>query len=40
MDEVDAAVAHLVGRKHFKRPQLWEVDENADRLQGIGSQDR
>lgn len=40
VDESDAAVAHLVSKKRFKRPQLWEVPDIADRLSGIGSEDK
>lgn len=40
VNEADAAVAHLVAEKTYKRPQLWEVPENADRLQGISKTDR
>lgn len=38
--EDDAAVALLVAEKTYKRPQIWEVPENAERLQGIRSTDR
>lgn len=40
VNKADAAVAHLVAEKTYKRPQLWEVPENADRLQGISKTDR
>jgi hypothetical protein len=36
----DAAVAHLVAERTYKRPQVWEVPENAERLMGIRSTDR
>jgi hypothetical protein len=40
VNEEDAAVAHLVAEKTYKRPQIWEVPENAERLMGIRSTDR
>lgn len=40
VDEADAATARLRAGKTYKRPQIWEVEENVDRLQGIGSTDR
>lgn len=40
VNESDAAVAHLVAEKTYKRPHIWEVAENAERLEGIGSHDR
>jgi hypothetical protein len=42
VDEADAAVSLLLARKQqgFKRLQVWEVPENAERLGGIGASDR
>lgn len=40
VSEADAAIAHLVAEKTYRRPQLWEVAENADRLEGIGAKDK
>lgn len=40
VNEADAAVARLVAEKTYKRPQIWEVPENADRLEGIGATDK
>jgi len=40
VNEADAAVAHLIAEKTCKRPHIWEVAENAERLEGIGSHDR
>lgn len=40
VDEADAATARLLAGKTYTRPKIWEVEENANRLQGIGSTDK
>lgn len=40
MDEADAAVAHLIAGRTFRRPKIWEPPLNAWTLEGIGPQDK